>query len=86
MSRRKPKRNARREARASKRGFAERTVRELPAVRITPEGREFVRPSSTVEQAMPANEEPARLESPRPAFRGQIGRCPAQEGRHHGHE
>jgi len=31
MSRRKPKRNARREARATKRGFAERTVRELPA-------------------------------------------------------
>lgn len=46
MSRRKPKRNARREARASKRGFAERTVRELPAVRVTPEGREFVRPAA----------------------------------------
>ena len=39
----KPKRNARRQARETKRGFADRTVRDLPAVRITSEGREFVR-------------------------------------------
>lgn len=45
MSHRKPKRNARRQARAAKREYASRTVRELPEVRITPEGRQFVRPA-----------------------------------------
>jgi len=45
MSRRKPKRNARRQARSAKRDYAARTVHELPAVRITHEGREFVRPA-----------------------------------------
>ena len=44
MSRhRKPSRNRRRQARAAKRDFSARTVREFPPVRITPDGREFQR-------------------------------------------
>lgn len=43
MSGRKLKRNARRQARAAKRDFSARTVREFPPVRVTPEGREFLR-------------------------------------------
>ncbi|MCG6118361.1 MAG: hypothetical protein MEQ07_09245 [Aquimonas sp.] len=47
MSRhRKPKRNARRQARSVKRDFSARTVREFPPIRVTPEGREFMRRSA----------------------------------------